>query len=272
MNACLCIVGWYFRQDLLVTLKTIPGLQLYILSHKPRNTVPEWIWDHISEKDLLFDRNIGYDWGAYQQFLDKGVWSEFDTVFFMHDDINIVDPSVFQHCDKLLHASSKNFVIGNGRVTTKRDWPLTHIQSYAHSSWKPPSWDFKHDTVRGSFFALSKAALSQIGSFEILWDRRKLIGVGAGNYSLRATCGKIQFILGEDSFLFLSESYRHSSFIIELERGEPKIVQPRHSIKQKIATRILFLFSKTMMTFYMNGTHSQKQTLARWMQIVFRSF
>jgi len=265
------MVGWYFQQELFATLNTIPGLQLYVLSHKPYKSVPEPVLDNFPKQYLFIEQNIGYDWGAYQQFLNKEVWKEFDTVFFMHDDINIVDPSVFQHCDELLHSSAANFVIGNGRVTTKRDWPVTHIQCYAHSLWKPPSWDFRHDTVRGSFFAVSSSALSQIKSFEILWDRRKLFGVGAGNYSLRATCGKIQSILGENAFSFLSEYYRHSSYIIESQRGDPQDVPPRQSITQVIANHILYQFSKTMMTFYMNGTSRQKQSLARWMQFVFRS-
>ncbi len=205
MNACVCLVGWYFQQELLEALQSLSGIQLYVISHQQPNAVPKSIFHILPENHLYFERNIGYDWGAFQQFISKGIWKNFETVFFMHDDITLLDSSIFPICHDTIHSHNGTIVIGNGRNSTKRDWPLTHIQSYAHSKWKPPTWNFEHDTVRGSFFALSRSVLNQINQFEILWDRRQLFGVGAGNHSLRATCGKIQHIIGGEPFLFLSE-------------------------------------------------------------------
>jgi len=270
MNACVCIVGWYFQQDLLETLQNIPGLQLYILSHKPRKAILEWVTNPIPEHHLFFERNIGYDWGAYQQFIAKDIWKNFETVFFMHDDITLLDSSVFQICHETIQSHAGKCVVGNGRNTSKRDWPLTHIHCYAHSLWKPPAWDFEHDTVRGSFFAISRSALARINRFETLWDRRRLYGVGAGNYSLRATCGRIQYMLGEEAFLFLSEAYRRSSYLIELERGQEWTPRTAKSPVWKGMNTILVNTSKKLMTWYMNADPVRKQILSRFMQSLFR--
>lgn len=269
MNPCVCMAGWHFQRDLIQTLQAISDLQLFILSHKPRTAIPEWLDKVVPEEYIYFENNLGYDWGAYQQFIDKKIWKDFDTIFFMHDDITLLDKSVFHNCYELTQSLRENCIIGNGRVSTKRDWPLTHIQSYAHSLWKPPSWDFEHDTVRGSFFAISKPALERIGNLEILWDRRRLYGIGAGNYSLRATCGKIQQILGKDSFQYLSESYRHSPYLIEMERGQEQTQRTDLPFRQKITQAFLGKFSKILMTWYMNATPAYKKTLAWSMQSIF---
>lgn len=270
MNACVCIVGWYFQRELLEALQSISGLQLFVISHQPRKVVPEWVLHTQSDNHLFFERNIGYDWGAYQQFISKEIWKNFETIFFMHDDVTLFDSSVFPICDDTIHSHAGNCVIGNGRNTTKRDWPLTHIYCYAHSVWKPPSWDFEHDTVRGSFFAVSRSALAQIKSFEILWDRRRFYGVGAGNYSLRATCGRIQYVLGEGSFLFLNETYRHSSYLIEQERGQEYTPRLNRSSNRIVIFTILVKLSKKLMTLYMNADPVRQRRLAGIMQTLFR--
>jgi hypothetical protein len=269
MNACICLVGWHFPQDLLDTLQNDLNLPLFIVSHQPRSVVPEWVLKSINERNIFFEKNIGYDWGAYQQFIEKGIWKNFDNIFFMHDDITLLDRSVFQICHDLMRTYSGNLVIGNGRNTNIRDWPRTNIQCYAHSLWKPPSWDFEHDTVRGSFFALSKSTLEKVIHFEPLWDRRRLYGLTAGNFSLRATCGKIQHLLGDHSFFFLSESYRRSPYIIELERGQENLSHSNKSLGRIIKLSIMVRFSKRLMTLYMNSNSVNKQRLAKFMQFLF---
>jgi hypothetical protein len=270
MKACICLVGWYFQQELLEALQSISGVHLYVISHQPPEAVPNNILNTFTENQLFFERNTGYDWGAYQQFIMKGIWENFETVFFMHDDITLMDASVFSICHDTIQSHNGTIVIGNGRNSTKRDWPITHIQSYAHSLWKPPAWSFEHDTVRGSFFALSSSVLEQIKQFEIFWDRKNFIGVGAGNHSLRATCGKIQHILGGEPFHFLSETYRQSSYLIELKRGQELLSHKQVSLAWKGMNKALVLFSRMLMTRYMDSGPDNKRRLAELMQWVYR--
>jgi hypothetical protein len=270
MNACVCLVGWYFHQELLETLLSLPGIHLYIISHKPPKGVPEIILNSLTEDQIIFEKNLGYDWGAYQQFMNRNIWINYETIFFMHDDIKLVNPGVFQTCHEMLESQAGKCIVGNGRNSTKRDWPLTHIQCYAHSLWKPPSWHFEHDTVRGSFFALSKQGLDIIKKFEPLWDRRRFYGVGAGNFSLRASCGRIQQLLGENSFFFLSEAYRQSEYLIEFERGKESTARSHRSLGRRLRYSILVKFSRKLMTIYMDANPIQKRRLAEFMGLFFR--
>jgi hypothetical protein len=269
MNACVCLAGWYFQQELLDALCSTTGIQLYIISHQPPQAVQKGIFQTLPENHLFFERNIGYDWGAYQQFTAKDIWKNFETVFFMHDDLTLLDTAIFSICHDTIHTHNGAVVIGNGRNSSKRDWPHTHIQSYAHSLWKPPAWSFEHDTVRGSFFALSSSVLEQIQHFEVLWDRKKLYGVGAGNHSLRATCGKIQSILGGEPFNFLSETYRQSSYLIELERGQESLSRKQVSLAWKGINKGLVFFSRMLMNQYMDADLGKKQKLAKFMQWIY---
>jgi len=131
MNACVCLAGWYFQQELLDALCSATGIQLYIISHQPPQAVQKGIFQTLPENHLFFERNIGYDWGAYQQFTAKDIWKNFETVFFMHDDLTLLDTAIFSICHDTIHTHNGAVVIGNGRNSSKRDWPHTHIQSYA---------------------------------------------------------------------------------------------------------------------------------------------
>ncbi len=272
MNACMCVVGWHYCQEFFDKLPHLPALDVFIVSHRPPEEIPESAYRCVASERILIEPNLGYDWGAYQQFIDRGLYANYEFVFFAHDDISILDPSVFEVCTSIIAERNGNCVVGNGRVSTKRDWPLTHIQCYAHSLWKPPSWEFYHDIVRGSFLATSSQALNRIGHFEIYWDRRGYLGVGAGNWSLRATCGRIQSVLGDDAFAFLSETYRSSPYVREMERGQAGTRRTRPSLYWMLRYRLILGMSRTLMTWYMNsGSPSAKQRLAGLMIRIYRS-
>ena len=183
-RACLCVVAWRQCPELYQTLAAIPGLDVYVLSHLPKFSEGQWLSELLPSERVLWAPNLGYDWGGYQQFITTGIHHQYDFVFFSHDDIVLLDQGLFRACEELIASRDGSCVVGNGRASDKRDYPRTHIHCYAHSHWKPPSWDFCHDTVRGSFFATSSQALDRIGDFEVLWDRRGFFGVGAGNWSL----------------------------------------------------------------------------------------
>jgi len=269
MNACACIVGWHFPQEFFESIRSISGLEVFIISHQPRSTVPQWLFHTIPEKQVFFEKNSGYDWGAYQQFIDKRIWQNYDTIFFLHDDVLLKDKSLFINCEDLIHSKKGICIVGNGRVTSKRNWPLTHIHSYAHSKWKPPEWNFEHEVVRGSFWATSNISLERIGNLEIYWDRCGLLGIGAGNLSLRATCGKVQDTLGKDAMVFLSDIYRISPYLVELVRGEDIHDRPTTQLSMRISSKIIFYISKMLMTRYMNSGATQKQALAWAMEKIF---
>lgn len=270
MNACVCIAVWHTHRELFEALTGIPNLDIFIVSHRNQEELPEWIYEYVSTEKIFFERNYGYDWGAYQQFIRKGLFTNYTTIFFTHDDIRILNPDVFQVCAGMITEYNNNCFIGNGRVTQKMDWPRTHIHCYAHSSWKPPSWSFYHSVVRGSFMATSLQVLERIEQFEVFWDRHRYIGIGAGNWSLRATCGKIQALFGNDIFQFLSNDYLSSHYLLEYVRGQTNSKQITPPISWRIRNKLLVDISRSLMTCYMNSrSRSVRQRLDHIMQMIF---
>jgi hypothetical protein len=136
----------------------------------------------------------------------------------MHDDIEILDSGFPRICEDLLR---KHAVIGNGGGTGSASITQVskHPYAYAHSGWKPDSYGFQHKTVRGSFFATTAAVLERIGKFEVYWDPWRL-NIDFGNWSTKASCGKLQSAFGEDCFGYLSQTFGRSSYLVELYRGD----------------------------------------------------
>lgn len=136
----------------------------------------------------------------------------------MHDDLKIHDLGFVEEARKLLKSHA---VIGNGRGQGSVSFSgvRSHPYAYAHSSWKPDTFDFQHHTVRGSFFATTRSVIEQLRSFEVYWDPFKIF-IEFGNWSTKATCGKIEAVFGQDSFGYLSDVFGHSKYITEYIRGE----------------------------------------------------
>lgn len=212
--------------------------------------MPSFVFEQIPVSHLIFRENVGYDWGSYQQFLATKLWLDYDVVFFMHDDLVIKDLDFLPHAIDLLNRGKK--VVGNGRNSHHLNWPQTHLFCYGHSSWLPPSRQFQHDTVRGSFLAIKSDTLSKIKTLEIFWDPHHL-NVRYGNHSLIATCGKIQSLFGEDSFGFLSENYLDSPYIAEIERGGQLVRPP--TLGQRAG---IYLYNK-LSSFYVAKRMNQSK-------------
>lgn len=212
---CVCVAGWHFQEGPYQALCQIPELDVFIVSHRPIGEVPGTIKALIGSENILVAPNKGYDWGCYEQFRRWGRWRDYQYIFFMHDDIDILSPGFVTKCiDMLQHHS----VVGNSRMSTARNITEIAPEGYLHSNWKPTSRSFRHDNVRGSFFATTRDALQQLGSFEVFWDRFSL-SCGTGNLSTKASCGKWQDLLGDKCFGFLSDIPCKSSFIHEHVRG-----------------------------------------------------
>ena len=219
-SVAICITGWHYPRESYARIAAGRLGDVYVVSHRSRAQTPTWLSEHLPSERVLVEPNAGYDWGCFQQFLERNVWKDYEYIFFMHDDLSITDLGFVEASKELMATGCK--VIGNGRNSAKRDWPRTHIECYAHSSWIPPSMSFEHDTVRGSFLATSRDVLERLGSFEVFWDRMRL-SVRFGNWSMISTCGKLTDVFGEKTFGFLSEKYRASCFITEHERGAENV-------------------------------------------------
>ncbi|MFN2112694.1 MAG: hypothetical protein ACK2TT_06220 [Anaerolineales bacterium] len=213
-----CIIGWHFQEEFFREVLSIPDADFYVLSHKARKAIPPYIIQELGEPQVLIRPNIGYDWGCYQQFLESGLWKGYEYLYFMHDDIEILDIDFPRVCEDLLrnHAVIGNGG-GNGPASTTQ--VSRHPYAYAHSSWQPDSYEFQHKTVRGSFFATTAAVLERIGGFEVYWDPWR-VNIDFGNWSTKASCGKLQAAFGQDCFGYLSPTFGRSAYLIELYRGD----------------------------------------------------
>ena len=217
-STVFCITGWHFPEEFYHKISALSDVDVYIVSHKSKKEIPGYIFDLFSDNQVLIRSNIGYDWGCYQQFLTSGLWRDYEITCFMHDDIEILD---FGFVSRVRSMLKTQYVIGNGRgeggvsFTGLRDHPY----AYSHSSWKPGSYDFQHSTVRGSFFAISREALEKMKTLEVYWDPFKLF-IGFGNWSTKATCGKMEDMFGPNCFGYLSNTFGKSEYITEFVRGQ----------------------------------------------------
>jgi len=227
---CFCITGWHYSESVYAACCE-SGFDLFVISHQPSHRIPEPFVQSIPADHIFQEPNLGYDWGCYQQFIAHGIWKSYDVIFFMHDDLLIRNLDFIPHSLDLILSGAQ--VIGNGLNSPQVAWPRTHLQCYAHSGWLPPSITFEHQTVRGSFFAITAHALQKVRHFEIFWDPNQVY-IRFGNHSLIATCGRLSALFGDSCIAFLGSDYRNSPYILEEERGgqghSPPIMRQRLAV------------------------------------------
>lgn len=236
----ICIAGWHLTKLPLEMLLGIRASQLYIISHRPLAEVPTHLASH-PNIELLIRPNIGYDWGCYQQFIESGLWQNYEYLFFMHDDIQIHNIGFVERACQLLDQGAA--IVGNGRNSSELIRAYDRLHYYAHASWLPPYPGFEHDTVRGSFFATKREVLEKLTSFEVFWDPLHL-SLGYGNYSLVASSAKIHAFFEDYPFDFLSETYLESEFISEEVRGGGLVQRGWGQLHKTILVRLYSFLAK----------------------------
>jgi hypothetical protein len=248
-RACVCIVGWHFTPDVYQKLAAVSGLKLFVLSHKSGGETPAWLNKLVGTENIFYRPNLGYDWGAYQQFIESGVYRDFSHLFFLHDDVQIKDVRFIEACEALLAQGHK--IVGNGKNSDCCNWfKMMAPAVYAHSNWLPADAFFCHKTVRGSFWATTREVIDRIAPLEIFWDRFHLAD-GFGNHSLIATCGKAEWLFGEKCFAFLGETYLESRFITEAVRGGlPAAPPPSTRTVSRLARRYFLGAYRRLGDFY----------------------
>ena len=240
----LCVTGWHYGRDFYENITRWSNADVFVLSHKPVSSIPAFVSQFIPAERLLIEPNYGYDWGCYQQFMERGLWRNYEIIGFMHDDVDLLEPGIFDACETLF--SQGHSVVANGRGFPRRNWPTSHKESYLHSQWCPPP-DFHHDAVRGSFFAASRQALEKLGHFEVFWDRFHLSSY-FGNWSTRASCGKWEKACGPQCFGFISETWCQSKYLCEQTRGGKGIdLQGRGSFRQRWGATLVYQTARRVM-------------------------
>jgi hypothetical protein len=256
----ICVVGWHYPDQFYEQLSKLAGVAIFVVSHRPAADVPPALYRYLPASCFSFEANIGYDWGCYQQFLDRGEWRKFDYIFFIHDDVIIKDSGFVAQCVAMLDQGYS--VVGNGRVAPQpTDWPRLYPAAYAIAEHKPKR-DFKHDGVRGSFFATTRAALEELGTFDVFWDPLRLTS-GFGNWSARVSCAKFQAVCGEKCYAFLSETYCVSDYLYEFVRGgdEEGTSGPQSKFKRFAMVSITKIFTAYMKIYWQQGAFWQPLAL-----------
>ncbi len=110
----ICIVGWYYFKDIYTQLFK-SKLSIHVVAHRYNK-----ILDELKLDFTLID-NIGLEYGAYDWYI-KNIWDEKSDVFFMHDDIKIIDFDDFisSNYDKMKKNKIGHGVIGRKKNTGER--------------------------------------------------------------------------------------------------------------------------------------------------------
>jgi len=212
-----CIVGWHFPPATYLTSNFPAHLDLYLLSHKPIKDIPSWVFELIPNDRIIVRSNIGYDWGAYQQFIEAVEIDSYETVVFMHDDVEILSSDVFEEVYLTLE---KVVIVGVKRNPPSDYTKLLTPAILGHMDVIPARKYVVYPIVRGSFFAMRVSALQAIHQFPVFWDRFG-IDIAYGNHSLNAFCCLMAMKFGGKNFGYLDDSWsaRIKPSIRELKRG-----------------------------------------------------
>jgi hypothetical protein len=114
--------------------------------------------------------------------------------------------------------------------------------------------------------------LETLGTFEVYWDPFKIF-IGYGNWSTKATCGKMADTFGPNCFGYLSEEFGHSKYITEYIRGEVggELNQPGE-VNKSIYSLIKRLSQAYIETYYRERTVKARSLWLLVMKPILRLF
>lgn len=256
VTVSVVICGWYFNSAKLYD--TIARelehfkqgtVDLYIASHKEEHEINPKILDHLKKSNihLLYFKNEGWEWGAYQQFL---VWAKNNDkqssyYLFLHDDIEILKNGFLNaFINKTLDNNKGVKVVGNG-PSIKPD--IQKQSNYPEDVFLAEQLGYKISVdkwkvVRGSCFLISAdAAHTVLEKMPIRRGKR----IELANGSLRMFGLLITAFYGINGIDYISNTPRKSEFIVEYFRGNNKQQRTLKSRfksflkKQKLLVRII---------------------------------
>jgi hypothetical protein len=84
----ICVCGWYFREDFYRTLRQ--ARKKYPVMIISNGRIGPWLGggDKVRTLSFCIRKNIGLEWGAYDDFI-KHHWDRKSPVLFLHDDIRV---------------------------------------------------------------------------------------------------------------------------------------------------------------------------------------
>lgn len=183
--------------------------------------------------------NLGLEDGAYQQALDHlNIDDPETTIFFMHDDLVILDWYFIPVCVELLDMGRAKF-IGNGVNYPLEMSPMDIVRdgkTYRDFAKEETKDSFFPDeivyrnwlvrTIRESFICTKYEYIEEIGGFEVIWeepvpDAEGKYHIGAiGNLQQSMLGFKICRRFGASEIFYLSNEYQKSKYIYECARGK----------------------------------------------------
>ncbi len=235
------IVGWHFlRNGFYETLEKLShrgDIEFLIASHQPEDAIDrEWLRfiRSIPQCQIHFFENIGFDWGAYSQAIDalQEQVRSYKYVFFMHDDIEIIDEHVIEAFTKFMEEEHL-LVAGNCRNPQNHPFPKTHPQviEWARlSHWNIELRSERWSTVRGSFFVVNPVIFGKIPRIPFQHGSDAVLG----NWSVVVFGGLIADHFGSTTLRTISQQALASPYVIEYHRGigedaSHKIAENQHA-------------------------------------------
>ena len=232
------ISGWHFD--------AFPEFSKQLLQLQQENSNISVFWScHREPNDFIKQnfayevfKNFGLEDGAYQQALDYLDIEDPETVlFFMHDDLIILDWFFIPVCIELLDMQKVKF-IGNGMNYPLKMSPNDIVldgQTYrdlAKHETRDVFFKKSHTdktlvkTIRESFICTKNKYIKEIGEFEVIWDEpvpdtegKYHIG-GMGNIQQSMLGYKITLQYEDSEIFYLSNEYQKSKYIYECARGK----------------------------------------------------
>lgn len=129
----ICVSGWYFERDLFEIFKEVSKkYEIVVVTYFRRSNggitrdydpipVPDMIKEWVLPSGVTHWEIpvAGLEWGGYDHYL-KNIWDRESDVLFMHDDMRVSDPAVFDRIAELPHDQAYIFrdlseELANGR-------------------------------------------------------------------------------------------------------------------------------------------------------------